>query len=116
MAGLRRFIAGSGAERSAAPLALAMAPKLSLRGTGYRRTAGYLHRVALKGVPDLEMAVERGSAAHGAMRGLPFEMTCLERSLVKKTSPATSTRTSSITTNSPATTSSMLWPASASHR
>jgi len=82
MAGLRRFIAGSGAERSAALLALAMAPlvKLSLRGTGYRRTARYLGRVALKPVPD--QALERTGAAHGAMRRLPFEMTCLERSLV----------------------------------
>lgn len=84
MTSLRRFIAGSGAERSAALLALVMAPlvKLSLRGAGYRRTARYLGRVALKPVPGLDGAVERGVAAHGAMRRLPFEMTCLERSLV----------------------------------
>lgn len=81
---LRRFLARPGAEQRAALLALTMAPlvKLMLRSRGYVSTARALGRVARSPASNFDQAVARAGAAHGVMRRLPYEMTCLERSLV----------------------------------
>lgn len=84
MTNLRRFLARSGTEQRAAMLAVAVAPlvKLVLRFRGYARTARLLGQLSPSPVSSPERATKNAGAAHGAMRRLPFEMTCLERSLV----------------------------------
>ena len=81
---LRRFFALDVAERRAALSTLIAAPlvKMLLRVRGYARTVRFLTRISRSPAAGLGEAVADARVAQGVIRRFPFDLTCLERSLV----------------------------------
>ena len=81
---LRRIFAKDGHECRVALSTLIAAPlvKLLLRVRGYTRTVRFLARFTSAPVAGIDQAVADARIAQRVMWRLPFDLTCLERSLV----------------------------------
>ena len=81
---LRRFFAKDARERRAALSTLMAAPvvKIVLRVRGYAGTVRFLTRISRSPTAGLDEAVADARIAQAVIRRLPFDLTCLERSLV----------------------------------
>ena len=81
---LRRFFALDGHERRAALSTLIAAPlvKMLLRVRGYAGTVRFLTRMSRAPFAGIDQAVADARVAQAVIRRLPFDLTCLERSLV----------------------------------
>ena len=84
LSSLRRFLAMDGHERRVALSTLIAAPlvKMLLRVRGYVGTVRFLTRIHRAPFADIDQAVADSRVAQAAIRRLPFDLTCLERSLV----------------------------------
>ncbi len=80
----RRFFAKSARERRAAlsTLMAASLVKVVLRRRGYAGTVRFLTKISRRSTDGFDQAVADARIAQAVMRRLPFELTCLQRSLV----------------------------------
>jgi len=81
---LQRFFAKSARERRSALLTLMVTPpvRVVLRRRGYTGTVRSLTRIPRSPASGLDQAVADARIAQSVIRRLPFDTTCLERSLV----------------------------------
>ena len=81
---LRRFFAKDARERRVALSTLLAAPlvKIVLRTRDYAGTVRFLTRMSRAPFAGIDQAVADARVAQAVIRRLPFDLTCLERSLV----------------------------------
>ena len=81
---LRRYLAKDTRERRMALSTLLAVPlvKIVLRTGGYAGTARFFTKIARSPAPNIDQAVADARIAQAVIRRLPFDLTCLERSLV----------------------------------